>query len=390
MKDALDVVMAWQLRNPNITDPAEAVDAVKASTNNQIQSELSSRLAAHFLRLTVRPLFSQTSQSTLTSAGHKAPDRDIGARKHDEETDKPPWKDAKYASAIELLKWSITVQDTKSIEVNWALLIPPILKMIDDIDLAWKAKGCSLLNLLLQRTPTSVLSRTGLGDVFCDTLFPLFTYLPTFTPESESIALFDEVFPALMTLMNVTHPSTSPSLPVDTTSLFTPREKFLDRILRDCILAPLSHAPPYTFPKLGATLISHLPQLLSVMGIHSVKHLQPLTVLLSNILAEPLGLAYPPLTLSAASGLRSLVLNAWPRASVHRGEIIRGICLCWARGEEEEVEGKSLEEIRSKLKEVVDILHIIFERDAEINVVWESEKRGLIRADGRLQELFGS
>jgi tRNA nucleotidyltransferase (CCA-adding enzyme) len=31
MKEALDVVMAWQLRNPDSTDAAAAIEAVKAS-----------------------------------------------------------------------------------------------------------------------------------------------------------------------------------------------------------------------------------------------------------------------------------------------------------------------------------------------------------------------
>jgi len=35
MKDALDVVMAWQLRNPDTTDPTAAIEAVKASKDGQ-------------------------------------------------------------------------------------------------------------------------------------------------------------------------------------------------------------------------------------------------------------------------------------------------------------------------------------------------------------------
>lgn len=31
MKDALDVIMAWQLRNPHLTDTAAAIEAVRSS-----------------------------------------------------------------------------------------------------------------------------------------------------------------------------------------------------------------------------------------------------------------------------------------------------------------------------------------------------------------------
>lgn len=39
MKDALDVVMAWQLRNPDATDPAEAIEAVKVSQGTKNHEE---------------------------------------------------------------------------------------------------------------------------------------------------------------------------------------------------------------------------------------------------------------------------------------------------------------------------------------------------------------
>ena len=309
---------AWQLRNPDVTDPAKAIEAVKKSRNNQTQCELSSSLASNFLRLIVRPLFSQARNPILTPAGQRAPEWDTKIRHHGEYATAEPWKDPQNASAIDLLRWSITVQDTKSVEANWALLVPPMLKMIDDIDLHWKATGSSLLTLLLERAPPTLLSRTGLSNVFSDSLFPLFTYLPTLTPEIESIALFDEVFPATLALAVVAHPTSTSSSP-SSTSLSTQREKFIDRVIRDGILSPLFHAPPATYPKLGTSLLSHLPALLEMTGIDSVKHLQSLTSSISNILSDPLCLAYPPLPLSALKGLQSLISNSWATGQSAQG-----------------------------------------------------------------------
>lgn len=384
MKDALDVVMAWQLRNPDVTDPTEAIDAVKADKDKNRNSELPSRLASHFLQLTVRPLFLQAkSNPNLTPAGNKAPEREQKSR-YPDDTSKEPWKEPKNGSSIELLRWCLSILDEKGVEANWGLLIPPILKMVDDIDLNWKATGCSLLTLLLKSTTPSLLSRTGLGNVFEDTLFPLFTYLPTLTPESDSVLLLDKVFPALMALVEVMHP-TPPSPP--TSSLSTPRENFLDKILRDGVLAPLFHAPPSAYPKLATALLSRLPLVLDTMGIDSVKHLQSLVPLLSNILAEPLGLAYSPLMVTAAKGLQCIIQNAWPRIKVHRGEVAKGVCFAWIRCcEEKEKDGT--EEIKKEIKEVAQMLDAVLKADEEVRELWEAEKKELVEIDERLRQLF--
>ncbi|KAF1993713.1 poly A polymerase C-terminal region-like protein [Amniculicola lignicola CBS 123094] len=387
MKDALDVVMAWQLRNPEVTDPTEAIEAVKASRN----SELPSRLAWHFLTLTIRPLFSQTKSNTpLTPAGRHAtvPQQQKGGSYGGSSSE--PWKDPKNGTAIELLRWTLSVLDAKGVEANWGLLVPPILKMVDDHDITWKATACELLTLLLQSTAPSLLSRTGLGHVFEDTLLPFFTYLPTLTPESESVILLDKAFPALMALVGVLYPPPSSPSP---SSLPSPsskqREKFLDKILRECILSPLSHAPPSSYPRLATTLLSHLPSLLSSMVIDSVKHLQSLIPFLSDILAEPLGVAHPPLLAQTAKCMQSVVLNAWPRVGMYRGEVMRGVGIGWVRYFEENLgRRQGFESVKSELKGVVEILEKVLGTDEEVKDVWEKEKGELVGADGRLGGLF--
>ena len=73
MKDALDVVMAWQLRNPNVTDPTAAIEAVKVSRAEKTDSELSFRLASHFLQLTIPPLFPQNKPTSNALEASRQP-----------------------------------------------------------------------------------------------------------------------------------------------------------------------------------------------------------------------------------------------------------------------------------------------------------------------------
>jgi tRNA nucleotidyltransferase (CCA-adding enzyme) len=168
MKDALDVVMAWQLRNPDSKDTSTAIEAVKATRGENNDSELPLRLASHFLQLTIPPLFPQNKPTSNALEASRQP---------------APWKDVGNQYVLDLLEWTIGALDRKTIEAKWQFLMPPILKMIDDMDVEWKAKGCHMLRLLfeaLQQPSTEVsarktvnqgstnfLQRTGYHNIYC-------------------------------------------------------------------------------------------------------------------------------------------------------------------------------------------------------------------------------
>jgi hypothetical protein len=420
MKDALDVVMAWQLCHPEITDPAGAIEAVKVSkdqtkkesySGGEKKSELPSRLVAHFLRHTIRPLFSSSQKQAhpnLTLAGHKLEPRDQKPKLPDD-TSAALWKDPKNEYAVGLLRWVLSVLDSKGVEANWGLLVPPILKMMDDIDTKWKAIGCELLTALLRSTPPELLSRTGLGNVFKETLFPFFTYLPSLTPEADSITLLDKTFAALIALSDVVFPDGNHRLNFDKKKISNPLdaydatlEKFMDKILREGVLAALFHAQPSEYPSLATTVLSHIPSLLQKMRLNCVKHLQSLIPLLSNILANPHGPAYCSLLLIAAQSMQTLILNSWPRIHRYRGDIIRGLSICWIRVCEE-IEGKrikqgdkrlaELEKVKKELKGATKILDAVFvdgEAAGLDDVNWEAERAEIVGANEALRELLPS
>jgi tRNA nucleotidyltransferase (CCA-adding enzyme) len=388
MKDALDVVMAWQLRNPDSTDAAIAIEAVKASRDEQTDSELPSRLASHFLQLTIPPFFPQNKLASNALETSRQP---------------APWKDPGAQYILELLQWCIRTLSPKEIEAQWRLLVPPILKMIDEIDAAWKAKGCHFLGLLLEglnqpittdvasqkkaamkQSPSEFLHRTGYHNVFAESLLPLFAYIPSLTPEPEAVPLFNEVFPALTTLAML--------LPKESAKGDT-RELFLDKILREGVLSPLAHFPtPSTYPELATVIVSRLQLVLGHMGIDSVKHLPNLIPLLSTILGEPFIVSHKALTVSTLKALQAVMLNAWPRILGHRGAIMMGLCLCWGRcGEENEAVQTHVSEVRESLQETVAMLDAVMRAVEESGVkeMWEGEKRELVDASPELGGLFG-
>ncbi|KAF2129557.1 tRNA nucleotidyltransferas-like protein [Dothidotthia symphoricarpi CBS 119687] len=388
MKDALDVVMAWQLRNPDSTDSAAAIEAVKANRDTKSDSELPFRLASHFLKLTIPPLFPQYKSTLSTLEASRQP---------------APWKKVENQYALDLLRWSIGALDGKEVEANWQFLVPPILKMMDDMDVAWKAKGCQFLNLLLEslrqprtKNPSSTqkhtpnqnfLHRTGYHNVFAQTLWPLFSYLPSLTPEPDSATLFNEAFPALTSLALLLPPDT-------TTTDKQPRTSFLDTLLRTAVLAPLSHFPtPAAHPALTTTILTHLPPLLSLLGINAVKHLPALLPLLTAILKDPFALAHTRLVAATLRALHAVVMNAWPRVPGHRGTLMLGLCVLWARcGEADGDSGEAVEEVKRLLLESVEMLDAVMraldESDAR-RVAWAQEKVDIIHASAAQGRLLG-
>lgn len=227
---------------------------------------------------------------------------------------------------------------------------------------------------------------------------PCLTYLPSLTPENESVMLLDKTYPALLALANVMFPpssasttiSTPPRPPTTKKAEENPRtcEKFLDTLLRQGILAGFAHAGEHV--RIAEVLLKHLVPLLEAMQISSVKHLKHILPLLSNVLAEPLGPAYPPLLRAAAKAVQAVQLNAWPRIAVHRGEVLRGVTVCWIRvceqgqrGGEEAVE---LEAVKQELRTCVEMLAAVLKEDQDADL--QKEAAMLVEADERLSGLL--
>lgn len=337
MKDALDVVMAWQLRNPDITDPAQAIAEVKKSR----EGELPSRLITHFLSLTIPPFFPQTS-----STG--------------DDEDKP-WKNPKSEYFLDLLRWSLKTCSEADVKNNISYLRPPIMELLLDTDLSWRTRACELITLLIEAASPAFIKAHGYDKMFSSELFPFFTFLPSLTPEPESVALLESVFPALITLCETTGKE----------------EKELDKLVREGVLAPLHHFPmPGSYPKLATLLLTQLPILLDLLKINSVKHIQAVLPLLSTIMQDPLTPSHPPLLHAACKSTQSVVLNGWPRIDAERSmHIYAWACQAWINCGSFK-DDKSLEAARVELKNVVSIIDTLLTQhnDDEVKKTWGAEK----------------
>jgi len=328
----------------------------------------------HFLHITLRLMFSQKRHPDLTESGRRNINAKPEARSRALFDDDPkPWK--KNTWAIDLLLWVCKSLNPKLVEQEWGVLIPPILTILDEIDVSTKAKACECLRYLLVHTPPNLLRRTGLGPVFEESLYAAASMLPTLTPESDSIIMINSSYPALVTLANATHPAPAASQPHDSA-----RTKFLLKILRQGFIRGFSYAGEHV--RTATALLNQLPAILDCLGIDSVVQLKELVPMLAAVLDEPLGTAYPPLLLAAAKAEAAIIRNGWPRAWFWRMNLLQGPCGAWIRiAEEERDNGPNMElnVVKKECKEVVEMLDAAV-RVSEAKDVWPDEVKQLVNA----------
>ncbi|KAK5132287.1 hypothetical protein LTR08_009195 [Meristemomyces frigidus] len=386
MKEALDVVMAWQLRNPSSTSVDDAVEEVKRK-----RGELTSSLARHFLKLTIRPLFVKAKPSSVTATGRRVTTTVLPPKMTADDMDdtiNKPWKSGKDAFALDLLNWAVQALDATLLEEVWPLLIPPVLTLLDDWEPNYKRQGAQLLLQLLAATPPLLLERTGLGEVFEEALLPCLTFLPTITPEQDSIALLNAAFPALLALSKVRYPHhLAPTSKISIPELQRARTKFLDTVVRKGVVAGYHHCSQY--PRLIALLFCHLVPLLNELGIESAKHLKYTLPILTQTLAQP-SMAGQTATLSSAvKALQAVILNAWPRMPEHVGNVLKGLGLCWLNLEGERTAAEGADDVlvaalKAELRTAVDMLRSALGPGAG----FEADCATLISAEKRLQGLL--
>ncbi|MCJ1358690.1 MAG: hypothetical protein MMC33_008690 [Icmadophila ericetorum] len=357
-----------------------------------------SHLLTSILKDAIKPLFSKSKPQTITEAGRKSafPEAKLPPS-FSEESSAKPWKYAKryivsvYGGVLSELS------RPEDIESNWPLLIPPLLTLLDDSSTALKVRGCEFLRMFLGKVQPELLQRTGLGDVFWETLMPCLSYLPTLTPEDESLELLGAVYPTLLELVRVRFAHSSgigngngngkgPETEGEKREEKVKKAKLkaLDEVLRKGVLHGYAHVGT-DHVKIGNFLVERMGEIVYAMGIQAVRHLKDIIPLLTSILASPFSTAYPPLLLTALSAFSTVILNCWPRIPFYRGEILKGTCVPWLRAQEDESSRERLSPVEDEIKEVLSLLRATVENVA---IDWVEEISMLIAAKPELKELF--
>ncbi|KAK0627714.1 hypothetical protein B0T14DRAFT_423769 [Immersiella caudata] len=296
------------------------------AANNTTQDQF---IVQNILQHHLRPLFSKSKPSSITSSGRKVeyvdPSAGRGEGIPDDSNETKPWKFSDFR-AFPLASYCVNQADETLIAKQWALFLPVLLTLTDDSTTLIRLQGLQTLTTFLRKFPAKTLHDTGLSKVFEDAIFPTLSYLPSLTPEAESIQLLTPAFEALQVLASKQLPSTTSTSPSGSNK---EQIKVLDKLLREGVFTAYFHAKYHV--RIVKVLCEQTVLILNTMGIYAVKHLKDLIPMLSSILSDPFAPAAPATLLSATKALLAVLANCWPRIpdSPWQDEITQAIVLCW-------------------------------------------------------------
>jgi hypothetical protein len=276
-------------------------------------------IVQYLLQRHFRPLFSR-STSKLTAAGRPSY-YDDGAGPASAMLQTPSWKShGNELLILSRFSWTVANSTEQLIASQWPLFTPPFLSLIEDDQTAVRQRGLETLCVFLGKCSPLMLESSGMRRVLQDAVFPTLMFLPTVTPEKESVRLLRPAYEALLLLSHGGSSSTAAN-----------GRPMLDRLLREGIFAGYYHTPES--PLIVEVLMKYTATIVQQLGISAVKHLHDLISLFSSIMLDPFALAYPPSVLAVTEALNATLVNCWPRVSapIHTEEILHCLTVCWLR-----------------------------------------------------------
>ncbi|KAI1413763.1 hypothetical protein F5Y13DRAFT_198127 [Hypoxylon sp. FL1857] len=396
------------------TDPWTTADSSALARNlleAQLQglgeSQARSFIVEEILTGFLRPLFSKSRPATVTASGRKAeyvePSRYESIDRESPET--KPWKYT-HRYAITVFAWAVQHADSPLLQSNWPLFTPVLLTLLDESQhTGLKIRALGIFRTFWARCPAGLMRDTGLAEVFEQAVFPAVLYLPSLTPEDESLQILSAAYPALIEMAGLRY--TDPRSEVEpkgepqSQQITESQRALLDKIIREGIMVGYHHAKEHI--RLVGLLCETLMCIINGMGILAVKHLKvpcppaPAPVpnatkdfipMVTEIMTDPFGPKHPPSFKSATTLLQTILRTCWPRVPFYCNEIINVLMLCWLNIEDEESlsdDGSTANDLKAELTKTADMLAAVM-KAAKVDL---NERVGpLVKKEPGLSKLF--
>ncbi|KAF1733951.1 uncharacterized protein CRV24_005483 [Beauveria bassiana] len=324
----------------------------------------------------LRPLFSKSS-SSVTAEGrpalYRAPPPPAGFH-----AQKATWKEA-GPLIVTLFDWAVQASEPTTIKKHWPLYVPVLVTLAEDDDVAVRQRGLQILDVFLAKCPAEVLRTSGIDAVFRESVLPSLLFLPTLTPEAESVVLLRAAYRAVRTL------ALAADDPAD-----GKRRSLLDRMLREGVLAGYFHASQHI--RVVEVLMQAAAQIVEALQIYAVKHLQSLLDLFAPVLTDAFALAYPAAVVAAAQALNTTILNCWPRivGTPHAEQILNVVSRCWINIHDSDNDRNS-SELEMLVKELTKTMTLMASLWKESDEPMPTEKLSqVVRKAPNLKPLFAA
>ncbi|CAO3609595.1 unnamed protein product [Mucor fragilis] len=274
---------------------------------NDRPAHVADQHATDILSTTLQPLFKKQASLHPTLAAKRSQSR-YGSKHIDIHEDQQ-WKNACH---VQLLSWLLSSVSTQQLQDNLHLLIPPVLIVLDDYDVAYKEQGVHMLHTMILKLDPHCISKYGLDNVFLESLFKCLSYLS----EARDMPLLKAAYPCILDLIATKRQDQARCL-------------LYERVFKEGILTGFSYAgQKITFLPI---LLKHIPQLYSAMGSIGVQYLKALipelcTALSMTSSSNP---TMRDINQLAALALTAVIKVCWPRIPHYRGSIMQSLAKTW-------------------------------------------------------------
>ncbi|KAI1205859.1 uncharacterized protein F4807DRAFT_254634 [Annulohypoxylon truncatum] len=390
----------------DVADPwtsAESSALASGLLETQLQildeSQTKTLIVEDILTTFIRPIFSKSRSAAVTASGRKAeyvePSRYDTLDRETPET--KPWKYA-HRYAITVFSWAVQHSDPSLLQTYWPSFTPALLTLLDESSHAGlKVRALHTFRSFWSRCPPNLMQATGLASVFEDAVFPAVLFLPTLTPEDESLEILGAAYPALIEMAGLKYVNPSPGSGqgpgVNANGKQEPKQqiteaqrKLLDKMVREGVMVGYHHAKEHV--RLVGLFCEVLVCIINGMGILAVKHLKDFIPMVSEIMTDPFGTKHPPTLASATQLLQAILRNCWPRIPHYCNEIIKILMLCWLNIEDEDSfpdTNPVANDLKAGLTKTADMLSAITKAS---NVDLQDRVGVLIEKEPQLSKLF--
>ncbi|KDQ65047.1 hypothetical protein JAAARDRAFT_685072 [Jaapia argillacea MUCL 33604] len=290
----------------------------------------------HLLTNRIKPIFRSNPHPSLNpSTGRRLPRPTGGPLAAQDYYEDQTWKN--HPGAANLTMWCIRHLQAETYERVWHLVIPPVMTLLDDYEAQYKLQGIAIISEILLHVPKDLLKRTGIDSLLFTSLKTTLTFLHN---------------PNTPSLIRVAVPTTISLILLTTSPGSSERFDQLCILLGEGIIGGVWIYASRDVDTIQAS-VEVIPQLVSALGVGSVRYLKAMIPQLTHPLQSDLVTFNPdtiPLKLTSLRALRSVIQECSPRIHRWKGAILEGAAKCWVVVVESGRQSEDVRDLKVQMK----------------------------------------
>ena len=248
---------------------------------------------------------------------------------------------ATWTKYVPQLVWICKHASTSDILLNWSLLVPPVLILLDDQHVANRIAGLQSLKHITARPIGDKLKSNGLGKVFMDASFSSIHYLPPSVPEIDSHQMIRLTVTNMICTARLIHQPNLAAIAAD-----------LNALLNQGIIRAFVYCSDQDVTAI--CLFECLAELIAEMEIYAVNYLHNILDIICDTMNNVLNGSKAALLAAAIACLHTTFTYCWPLIPYHHARILTSLAKCCTYSDDTDIH-TSLHTLALALQSLVDI-----------------------------------